>query len=163
MLRSGGADLAQHFGDDQHAGGFGYDKESQRAYTDLNNTHYSLDAMRRTQSAEDLRPSSEKKADINWDAALKYWDTLRSDEGAHFDRVQRRVVQKSDKFREGTLEVNVVFPEGIVGIDDEVLAHLFHGFARLEAERNLDHGVHVLDVHAAGRRNLADVRAAGGD
>ena len=31
------------------------------------------------------RPKSPKGAD--WDAAVKYWDTLRTDEGAHFDRV----------------------------------------------------------------------------
>ena len=72
---------SQHFGDDAHAGGFGYDKDSQRAYTDLNNTHYSLDAMRRTQSAEDLRPAGEKKADINWDAALKYVEQMQNKEG----------------------------------------------------------------------------------
>jgi len=72
---------SQHFGDDAHAGGFGYDKESQRAYTDLNNTHFSMDAMRRTQSAEDQRPGSEKKADINWDAALKYVLQMQNTEG----------------------------------------------------------------------------------
>ena len=31
------------------------------------------------------RPKAPKGAD--WDAALRYWDTLKSDEGAHFDRV----------------------------------------------------------------------------
>jgi squalene-hopene/tetraprenyl-beta-curcumene cyclase len=72
---------SQHFGDDTHEGGFGYDKDSQRAYTDLNNTQYSMDAMRRTQSAEDLRPSGEKKADINWDAALKYVGQMQNKEG----------------------------------------------------------------------------------
>jgi 3-isopropylmalate/(R)-2-methylmalate dehydratase large subunit len=30
------------------------------------------------------RPKAPK--DKDWDAALKYWDTLRSDDGAHFDR-----------------------------------------------------------------------------
>lgn len=72
---------SQHFGDDTHAGGFGYDKDSQRAYTDLNNTHYSMDAMRRTQSVEDLRPAGEKKADLNWDAALKYVEQMQNKEG----------------------------------------------------------------------------------
>lgn len=72
---------SQHFGDDAHAGGFGYDKESQRAYTDLNNTHYSMDAMRRTQRVEDLRPAGEKKADINWEAALKYVEQMQNKEG----------------------------------------------------------------------------------
>ncbi len=72
---------SQHLGDDSHAGGFGYDKDTQRAYSDLNNTHFSMDAMRRTQSAEDLRPTSEKKADINWDAALKYVEQMQNKEG----------------------------------------------------------------------------------
>jgi squalene-hopene/tetraprenyl-beta-curcumene cyclase len=72
---------SQHIGTDAHAGGFGYDKESKRAYTDLNNTHYSMDAMRRTQGVEDLRPVSEKKADINWDAALKYVEQMQNTEG----------------------------------------------------------------------------------
>jgi squalene-hopene/tetraprenyl-beta-curcumene cyclase len=72
---------SQHLGGDAHAGGFGYDKEAQRAYADLNNTHYSMDAMRRTQSVEDLRPAGEKKADINWDAALKYVEQMQNKEG----------------------------------------------------------------------------------
>ncbi len=72
---------SQHFGDDTHAGGFGYDKESQRAYTDLNNTHFSMDAMRRTQSTEDLRPAGERKADLNWEAALKYVGQMQNKEG----------------------------------------------------------------------------------
>jgi squalene-hopene/tetraprenyl-beta-curcumene cyclase len=72
---------SQHIGDDSHAGGFGYDKDTQRAYSDLNNTHYSMDAMRRTQSAEDLRPAGEKKADLNWDAALNYVAQMQNKEG----------------------------------------------------------------------------------
>jgi 3-isopropylmalate/(R)-2-methylmalate dehydratase large subunit len=31
------------------------------------------------------RPKSPKGA--NWDAAMRYWETLRSDDGAHFDRI----------------------------------------------------------------------------
>ena len=72
---------SQHGGDDSHTGGFGYDKDTQRAYADLNNTHYSMDAMRRTQSVEDFRPAGEKKADINWDAALKYVEQMQNKEG----------------------------------------------------------------------------------
>ena len=72
---------SQHVGDDSHAGGFGYDKDTQRAYSDLNNTHFSMDAMRRSQSAEDLRPAGEKKADLNWDAALKYVEQMQNKEG----------------------------------------------------------------------------------
>lgn len=55
-----------------HEGGFGYDKSSPRAYTDLNNTFYAVDAMRMTQDVEELRPAGEKRVDIDWDAAKKY-------------------------------------------------------------------------------------------
>jgi len=72
---------SQHVGDDSHSGGFGYDKETKRAYADLNNTQFSMDAMRRTQSVEDQRPAGEKKADINWDAALKYVLQMQNTEG----------------------------------------------------------------------------------
>jgi len=68
-------------GDDEHAGGFGYDKGGRR-HTDLTNTGMALDAMRRTQSAEDLRPAGEKRADLNWDAALKYVDNMQNKDGA---------------------------------------------------------------------------------
>jgi squalene-hopene/tetraprenyl-beta-curcumene cyclase len=72
---------SQHFGADGHHGGFGYDKNHQRAYADLNNTTFSLDAMRRTQSVEDLRPATEKRADLNWEAALKYVEKLQNKTG----------------------------------------------------------------------------------
>ena len=67
-------------GDDEHAGGFGYDKGGRR-HTDLTNTGMAIDAMRRTQSVEDLRPAGEKRADLNWDAALKYVDNMQKKEG----------------------------------------------------------------------------------
>jgi len=72
---------SQYSGDDAHAGGFGYDMNAQRRYTDLNNTFFSMDAMRRTQSVEDLRPAGERRADVHWDAALKYVEQLQSKEG----------------------------------------------------------------------------------
>jgi len=72
---------SQHIGDDWHAGGFGYDKDAGRRYSDLNNTHFSLDAMRRTEGAEEFRPAGEKRADINWDAALRYALQLQNTEG----------------------------------------------------------------------------------
>ncbi len=67
-------------GDDPHAGGFGYDKGGRR-HTDLTNTGMAIDAMRRTQDVEDLRPAGEKRADLNWDAALKYVDGMQKKEG----------------------------------------------------------------------------------
>ena len=67
-------------GDDEHAGGFGYDKGGRR-HTDLTNTGMAIDAMRRTQSVEDLRPAGEKRADLNWDTALKYVENMQQKEG----------------------------------------------------------------------------------
>lgn len=72
---------SQHAGDDTHAGGFGYDKAAQRAYTDLNNTHYALDAMRRTQHLEELRPAGQRRADLDWEAALAYVQQMQNSEG----------------------------------------------------------------------------------
>ena len=67
-------------GDDEHAGGFGYDRGGRR-HTDLTNTGMALDAMRRTQSVEDLRRSGERRADLNWDTALKYVENMQMKEG----------------------------------------------------------------------------------
>lgn len=64
-----------------HEGGFGYDKASNRAYTDLNNSFYAVDAMTRTASVEEMRPVSEKRVDIDWKAAEAYIISLQSDEG----------------------------------------------------------------------------------
>ncbi|HQA39569.1 MAG TPA: terpene cyclase/mutase family protein, partial [Kiritimatiellia bacterium] len=72
---------SQHAGDDAHTGGFGYDKAAQRAYTDLNNTHYALDAMRRTQHLEELRPAGQRRADLDWEAALAYVQQMQNSEG----------------------------------------------------------------------------------
>lgn len=72
---------SQYVGDDAHAGGFGYDRDAGRRYTDLNNTHFSMDALRRTQAAEDARPAGERRVDINWDAALKYVLQMQNTEG----------------------------------------------------------------------------------
>jgi squalene-hopene/tetraprenyl-beta-curcumene cyclase len=56
----------QHRGDDVYKGGFGYDKNNNRAYADLMNTLYAAEAMRFTQDVEDLRPASENSAKIHW-------------------------------------------------------------------------------------------------
>lgn len=64
-----------------HEGGFGYDKSSPRAYTDLNNTFYALDAMRRTQDVEESRSAGQKKVDIDWEAAKKYVLSMQETEG----------------------------------------------------------------------------------
>ena len=67
-------------GTDDHAGGFGYDKGGRR-HTDLTNTGMAIDAMRRSQTVEDLRPAGEQRADLNWDAALKYVANMQQKTG----------------------------------------------------------------------------------
>ena len=71
---------SQLTGDDTMAGGFGYDKVSRRRYADLSNTSYAMDAMRRTQSLEELRPGG-RKVDLDWDLALKFVTELTKREG----------------------------------------------------------------------------------
>lgn len=66
-------------GDDSFAGGFGYDKPNpEHRYADLSNTHYVMQAMRLTQNVEDLRPEGEKKADLDWGAALDFVSGLQN-------------------------------------------------------------------------------------
>ena len=72
---------SQLTGDDTMAGGFGYDRASRRRYADLSNTSYALDAMRRTEQLEDLRPRGQKRADVNWEQALRFVTNLQAAEG----------------------------------------------------------------------------------
>ena len=72
---------SQLTGDDTMAGGFGYDRASRRRYADLSNTSYALDAMRRTEKAEDFRPKGEARADLNWEKALRFVSRLQETEG----------------------------------------------------------------------------------
>ncbi len=58
--------------DETFRGGFGYDRDNERPYADLMNTHFTMEAMRRTQGLEELRPAGSMRADIRWDAALEY-------------------------------------------------------------------------------------------
>lgn len=69
---------SQHFGDDVYSGGFGYDRSTGRAYTDLDNTFFAMEAMRRTQDAEDHRPATQKRVDVNWNAAIEYVSKLQN-------------------------------------------------------------------------------------
>ncbi len=55
-----------------HEGGFGYDRNTERPYSDLNNTFYAMDAMKTTRSLEESRPLGQKKVDINWEKARQY-------------------------------------------------------------------------------------------
>ena len=67
-------------GDDTMAGGFGYDKVSRRRYADLSNTSYAMSAMAKTASLEEFRTDG-KKADLDWDKALKFVENLMKTEG----------------------------------------------------------------------------------
>ncbi|MGN0852779.1 MAG: prenyltransferase/squalene oxidase repeat-containing protein [Kiritimatiellia bacterium] len=72
---------SQLTGDDTMAGGFGYDRTSRRRYADLSNTSYAMDAMRRTEKAEDFRPKGQARADLNWEQALAFVTRLQEKEG----------------------------------------------------------------------------------
>ena len=79
-------------GDDTMAGGFGYDKfnpnrlgrggRPPRRHADLSNTSYALSAMRLTAGAEDMRPAGEKRADLDWESAIRFVENLQKREGA---------------------------------------------------------------------------------
>ncbi len=62
----------QHSGDDEYRGGFGYDRQTDRAYADLMNTLYSVEAMRFTQNAEEFRPAGEARPEVDWQAAADF-------------------------------------------------------------------------------------------
>lgn len=73
---------AQLTGDDGYAGGFGYASDTgDKRYADLNNTMFVMDAMRRSQRYEDSRPAGEKKADLDWAAALAFAESLHNGPG----------------------------------------------------------------------------------
>ena len=65
-------------GDDVFKGGFGYDSKNNRAYADLLNTYYAAGAMRMTQAAEEMRPSGEKRVDIDWKATEKFVEQMQN-------------------------------------------------------------------------------------
>ena len=63
---------SQHLGGDIYHGGMGYDATSGRAYADLSNSYIAYEAMRMTESVEDLRRAGEERVDLDWDAALQF-------------------------------------------------------------------------------------------
>ena len=69
---------SQHFGDDNYKGGFGYDRDTGRAYADLLNTFYSADAMYQTAGVEDLRGKGEKHVDIDWAETVKFIERMQN-------------------------------------------------------------------------------------
>jgi squalene-hopene/tetraprenyl-beta-curcumene cyclase len=77
---------AQYTGGDVYDGGFGYDASTRRAYTDLMNTTFALEAMRLTQDVEDTRPAGEPRADIDWNKAVDYVTSLQNPAEAGADQ-----------------------------------------------------------------------------
>lgn len=77
---------SQHLGGDEYKGGFGYDKDTDRAYTDLLNTFYSAEAMKATESVEDLRPKGEKRVDIDWTETVKFIERIQNQADAGEDQ-----------------------------------------------------------------------------
>jgi squalene-hopene/tetraprenyl-beta-curcumene cyclase len=101
---------SQHLGDDIYRGGFGYDKSTKRAYTDLLNTYYSVQAMRLTQDVEDLRAKGEKRVDIDWEETAKFVERLQAKPGSGADNTGGFAYNPSDP-KAGTItnEAGVVY------------------------------------------------------
>jgi squalene-hopene/tetraprenyl-beta-curcumene cyclase len=76
---------AQYMGDDAFQGGMGYDASTGRAYTDMLNTYYAAEAMYRTEALEDQRPAGEARADLRWDAVLRYVERMQNTAAAGAD------------------------------------------------------------------------------
>ncbi|MDZ4200483.1 MAG: prenyltransferase/squalene oxidase repeat-containing protein [Kiritimatiellia bacterium] len=70
---------SQHLGGDVYRGGFGYDPQTDRAYTDLSNSYIAFEAMRMTESVEDLRKAGEERVDLNWAAARDFLQKTQND------------------------------------------------------------------------------------
>ena len=68
----------QHFGDDIYYGGMGYDAETDRAYADLSNSYVAYEAMRLTESVEDLRTTTGERADLDWAAARRFIERVQN-------------------------------------------------------------------------------------
>ena len=72
----------QHFGSDIYEGGMGYDQATGRSYTDLSDSVIAYEAMRLTQSTEDLRDKSEKRVDLDWEAAQRFLARVQNKDSA---------------------------------------------------------------------------------
>lgn len=68
---------SQHRGEDIFDGGMGYDRLTDRAYADLNNTAIAYEAMRLTQGAEEYRAAGTARADLDWEAARRFLARLQ--------------------------------------------------------------------------------------
>ena len=87
-------------------GGFGYEAASspRAGGADLNNSAWVISAMALTQDVEEKRPAGEKRADIDWEAALGYVDRMQvkaGAEGANPDDAGGFLYRLPDKGRSG--------------------------------------------------------------
>ncbi len=86
---------AQYLGEDTYKGGFGYDKVTNRAYTDLLNTYYSMEAMRLTQAVEG-QDQARPRTDINWAAATAFVEQMQNKPEAGADQAGGFVYNPND-------------------------------------------------------------------
>ena len=69
---------SQHLESDSiYYGGMGYDAETDRAYADLSNSYIAYEAMRLTESVEDLR-TDRSRVDLDWDAAIQFVQRIQN-------------------------------------------------------------------------------------
>ena len=73
----------QHKGDDTYEGGMGYDPATGRPYADLSNSYIAYEAMRLTESVEDLRKAGDARADLDWSAAQKFVQRVQNLPGSN--------------------------------------------------------------------------------
>lgn len=70
---------SQHLGGDVYRGGFGYDRDTKRAYADLSNTYVALEGLALTEDAEDFRTEGEA-AEIDKQAAEEFISRIQNRE-----------------------------------------------------------------------------------
>ena len=69
---------SQHLGGDDYRGGMGYDPDTGRPYADLSNSYIAYEAMRLTESVEDLRAAGDARADLDWKAAQAFLEKIQN-------------------------------------------------------------------------------------
>jgi 3-isopropylmalate/(R)-2-methylmalate dehydratase large subunit len=92
------------------------------------------------------RPKSPKGA--HWDAAVRYWDALRSDDGAHFDHVLKLDAQKLPPLVTwGTSPEDVVSIGGVVPNPDDIAdEHKRHSKKKALEYIGLTPGTKITDI-----------------
>lgn len=74
---------SQHQGSDLYRGGMGYDESTGRPYADLSNSYVAYEAMRMTESVEDLRKAGDARADLDWAAARQFVSRVQNLPGSN--------------------------------------------------------------------------------